>query len=182
VAFPFWRIADSNVERQSGSKLRTAKLYGGIRVTDRENGSRSKELAMTNSTSNIQQNSGPVNTKQQSKAQRSEVLNRITLASMLVFAGLVLITETLGLLPQIEEASAWDWIFLGVGGLLLLESLIRILMIDHAEPGLWRWIIGIVLLGIGIGPIFNAHLTENWWPIILIILGLSALARGIRRR
>ena len=135
---------------------------------------------MTNSTSNIQPNSGPMSTKQ-SKIKRNEVLNRITVASMLVFAGLVLIAETMGLLPQIEGASAWDWIFLGVGGLLLLDSLIRILMVDHAEPGLWRLIIGIVLLGIGIGPIFNVHLTENWWPIILIVLGLSALARGIRR-
>lgn len=108
-------------------------------------------------------------------------LSRLVWASILIYAGLIFLADAMGYLPTLRSATAWDWVKLGVGGLLLLEGLIRAFSTDHPEPNLWRLIIGVMLIGWGAAAIFNIQLTAAWWPVVLIIIGISALARGLRR-
>ena len=110
-----------------------------------------------------------------------DALSRVTWASIFVLAGLVFFADNLGYLPQIEGASAWKWIVLGAGGLLLLENLARVFSVDHRGPHLWTVILGCALLGWGAGEIFGVNLWEKWWPFGLIVIGLLIIARGLRR-
>lgn len=110
-----------------------------------------------------------------------DTLSRIIVASILIYAGLIFLASTTGYLPRLENATEWSWIMLGAGGLFLLEGVIRAISIDQAEPHLFKLIGGVVLIGLGAGPIFGLNLSANWWPIILIIIGISALARGLRK-
>jgi hypothetical protein len=108
-------------------------------------------------------------------------LGRFTFAGILIMAGLIWLADGLNLLPQLGEAQVKDWIFLGAGGLLLLEGVLRVFSPDGYGPSTWRMIVGIVLLGLGASAVFGISLSTSWWPIILIIMGISALGRGFRR-
>ncbi len=115
--------------------------------------------------------------------QRSaDSLWRFTFAGILIMAGLIWLADGMSLLPRLGSSQSKDWIFLGAGGLLILESLLRIFSADAHGPSFFRLIVGVVLLGFGLSSIFGVTLSSAaWWPVILIILGLSALGRGLRR-
>jgi hypothetical protein len=110
-----------------------------------------------------------------------DALSRVIFASILIYAGLIFLASTTGFLPRVEGTSEWNWIMLGAGGLFLLEGVIRAISIDQQEPHMMKLIGGVLLLGFGAGPIFGLDLSAKWWPIVLIIVGLGALARGLRK-
>jgi hypothetical protein len=116
---------------------------------------------------------------------KRDTLNRITWASILIFAGLVFLAQNAGYLPNIPNTGVWNWIMLGAGGLLVLEAIIRALSPNQAEPHWFGLIGGIILIGIGASPIFRLNLSQNWWsmawPVVLIVMGIGALARGLRQ-
>jgi hypothetical protein len=101
-------------------------------------------------------------------------------AALLIVAGAVLLAWNMGMLPAGTEP--WDWIMLGAGGLLLLKALIRMILPDVSGPSIFNIIAGCVLIGIGLGNTFGLHLSfEQWWPVILIAIGLTALGGAFRR-
>lgn len=110
-----------------------------------------------------------------------DTLGRVTLASIMIYAGLIFLAKTTGYLPRISGATEWNWIMLGAGGLLVLEAVIRALSVDQAEPHMMKLIGAVLLIGFGAGPIFGMELNEKMWPIGLIIIGILALARGLRK-
>jgi hypothetical protein len=103
-------------------------------------------------------------------------------AAMLIFAGVVFLADNAGLLPTFNNADAWDWIMLGAGGLLLVDALLRGMVPDYGEPS-WFWAVaGVVLLLIGAGSVFAISFDlSNWWPLILIVIGVSTLMRSLQR-
>jgi hypothetical protein len=107
-------------------------------------------------------------------------LSRVTWASIFVLAGLVFFANNFGYLPTIEGVDSFRWVMLGAGGLLLLENVIRVFSVDHRGPHLFGLGLGVVLLGSGTAAIFGVDLLKNWLPLVLIGLGLLAIARGLR--
>lgn len=103
-------------------------------------------------------------------------------AAMLIFAGFVFLADNVGILPTFNGADAWDWIMLGAGGLLMVDALLRGLLPEYGEPS-WFWAIaGVVLLLIGAGSVFAVSFDlSDWWPMILIVIGVSTLLRSLRR-
>ncbi len=111
---------------------------------------------------------------------RRDPLSGIFWAALLMLAGMIFLADNLGYLPNYNNADVWSWIMLGAGGLLLVEAFVRAVTPDLPGPNLFTAILGFVLLAFGAGSVFGLTL-ENWWPLILIVLGLSTLVRGLRR-
>ena len=126
-----------------------------------------------------------------------DTLGSIVWALILIWSGFVLLASNIGwlgtlngfleqlfvqyakLLPieiSTPTLSTWSLIFIGAGVLLLAEVLVRLLFPSYRKPILGTTIIAVILLGIGFG---------SWtlfWPLILIIVGLSLLLGGLFRR
>jgi hypothetical protein len=98
---------------------------------------------------------------------REKRVHRITLALVLVWLGVVLsISEPEGAAP------------LGFGIILLGSALYQRLRGWHA--GVTTWVIGAVLVGIGIGDLSSTG-DVPWFGIAVILAGLWLLARASRR-
>lgn len=135
-----------------------------------------------NDTWNETQTQEPVEPQPVSHHRRADdVLGRIVWGAVLIFAGLIFLTNELGYLPTSRSADPWHWIMLGAGGLFLLEALIRTVSVDLRGPDVGRLILGLVLVGIGASTVFGVAISWNWWPIILIVIGLSMLLRTFTR-
>jgi len=99
-------------------------------------------------------------------------------AGILIWAGLALLAENLGLLARFETLDAWDIIFAGAGLIVLLEVVVRLLMPSYRRPVTGSVIAGVVLLAIGLG---NALGVSIVWPLVLIAIGVIVLVRGFFR-
>ncbi len=118
---------------------------------------------------------------------RSDPLSGIVWALILIWAGFVLLADNLGWLDALRAAlpatlqlsrSTWSFIFLGAGGIILLGALVRLLVPAYRQPVTGSRISGLILIAIGLGNLFPWNLV---WPIVLIIIGLSALLGGLLR-
>jgi hypothetical protein len=97
-------------------------------------------------------------------------------AGALIWAGLVFGADSLGVLPQIGQADAWTWLFVGVG---LYGTLINIYGtvspdLDITTSGDYLWS-GFWLL-IGLSGFFVVDL---FWPVVLILIGVAIVAKEV---
>ena len=120
---------------------------------------------------------------------RRDPLGSLMWAIILIWAGVVLLADNLGMLENLKirtsdlpfyipffGSSAWSLFFVGAGVIVLIEIVIRLLVPTYRQHILGTLIWAIVLLGIGIG---------NWaivGPLILIAIGASILFGGAFRR
>ncbi len=113
---------------------------------------------------------------------RRDPLNAAVWAFILIWLGLTLLADNLGLLKNIPYFQEW-WrlFFLGAGGILLLEALFRLLMPAFRTPIVGTLILGIVFLAIGIGDMI-AELWQYLLPLLAILFGLLILLRGLFRK
>jgi hypothetical protein len=100
-------------------------------------------------------------------------------AVALIWAGLVFGAEGMGLMPQIGDASAWSWIFLGAGTVGMLGSFYRLASTDVPNPTAWDWIWGSTCLIIGMDGFATLNI---FLSLILILVGGIALVNGLRPR
>lgn len=110
---------------------------------------------------------------------RNDPLSAITWAAILIWAGLVLLAENLGLIVPLEALSAWNLIFAGAGLIVLLQALVRVLVPAYRRPVVGTVILGLILIAIGLGDLFNWGIV---WALIIVALGVSLLVRGVIRR
>jgi hypothetical protein len=89
-------------------------------------------------------------------------------AVVLIWAGLVFGADGMGLLPQIGDADAWSWIFLGAGTLGMLGALYRLISPSVADPTTWDWVWASFCLIIGLGGFTTLDIA---WPLVLILAG-----------
>jgi hypothetical protein len=68
--------------------------------------------------------------------------------------------------------NVWSYIFIGAGGLFLLEVILRILLPAYRRPIRGRLILAFIALAIGVGGLIGWELT---WPFILIGIGLAII-------
>lgn len=121
-------------------------------------------------------------------------LGSVIWALILIWVGVVFLLSNLGLLDDLLQMtnllpgfgfldrfiSAWPVILLGMGALLLIEVLIRLLVPAYRKPVTGTLILAVIFIGLGLGELT----TLSWniiWPLILIVLGLSFLFRGLFR-
>jgi len=111
---------------------------------------------------------------------RSDPLNAAWWALVLIWAGLVLIADNMGILVNLGiRGEAWAIGFLGAGILALLLVVIRLLVPAYRRPVTGSIIFGFILLGIGLGELTRWDVVG---ALILIAIGvsifLSRLVRG----
>lgn len=115
--------------------------------------------------------------------RRFNLIGRLVWALILVWAGGVLLTDTLGLLgrevlPPVSfpwstplRPTVWRLFFLGAGGLLALGVLARVLVPRYREDVLGNLILVIVCFALGFGRV------NFIWPLILITVGIALLLK-----
>jgi len=104
---------------------------------------------------------------------RSDPLNAAWWALVLIWAGLVLIAENMGILVNLGiRGEAWAIGFLGAGILALLFVVIRLLVPAYRRPVTGNIIFGFILLGIGLGELTRWDVVG---ALILIAIGVSII-------
>ena len=63
-------------------------------------------------------------------------------AVVLIWAGLVFLADSMDLMPQIGDADAWSWIFLGAVVFGILGALYRLTSANVPNPTTWDWVWG----------------------------------------
>ena len=97
----------------------------------------------------------------------------------MIWAGLVFGAESLELLPQIGDADAWSWVFLGAGLYGLVSDLYHVSSKTSYEPTAWDWIWSVGFTLIGLGGFTTVNIS---WPLILILVGVAILVSQYKRR
>ena len=108
----------------------------------------------------------------QEKAERKR-LESYGWAAVLIWGGIVLVSEFLGILPQIGTANAWSWIFLGAGVFGLIGALIRAVSPDLPKPTGWDYFWSVLFMIIGATGFFGGGIA---FPIVLVVIGVAILA------
>jgi hypothetical protein len=94
---------------------------------------------------------------------------------VLLWAGLMFGAESMGILPQIGNANAWSYVFLGAGLFAIAFNVFRISSGTHTRPSTWDWIWGVVLTVLGLSG-FTALPVS--WPLIIILVGVVILGNA----
>ena len=113
---------------------------------------------------------------------RRDPLGAAMWAVILIWAGLVLLVENMGLLANLRigdsRVEAWSIILIGAGVILLLEIVIRLAMPTYRQPVGGTLVLAAVLVGMGLGNLFGWAVA---WPLVLIVIGVALLLRGLIR-
>ncbi len=99
-------------------------------------------------------------------------------AAALIWIGLMFWADSLGILPQIGESSAWTWIFLGGGVAGLLLNFYSYSAPQYANPTSGDYIWSGILLLFGLGDLTAFTIP---WPLILVVVGVIFLANSLLR-
>jgi hypothetical protein len=124
---------------------------------------------------------------------RRDPLGSITWAAILIWAGLVLLADNLGMLKALTlpfyqflperflwlNPGVWSVILIGAGVIVLIEVVLRLLMPALRQHVGSNLVLAAFLIGAGLGNIYGWNLV---WPFVLIAIGLGVLLRGFTRR
>jgi hypothetical protein len=78
----------------------------------------------------------------------------------------------------LQEANGWSYFAIGVGGIFILEFLVRYSGFHHNHgSGLGSLVIGLALVYIGVASIFGFG---DWWPLTLVLIGIGYLVESFR--
>lgn len=111
--------------------------------------------------------------------EEKKYLDAIFWGGVLLWAGLIFGADYFEFLPQIGEASAWSWIFLGAGVYGLLLGLIRLASDRYSNPTASDWVWAVIFLIIGIAGFIS--IAVPWW-LFLILIGVAILGNALFRR
>jgi hypothetical protein len=94
----------------------------------------------------------------------------------LVLLGILLFLADRGILAWDKW---WQFLILGIGIILLIDSLVRYQKDSAREFRIGRIVVAVILIGVGI-----AFLVGNatWWPLVIIVVGAAVIIGGLLRR
>ncbi len=96
------------------------------------------------------------------------IINALYFGGVLLWAGIVIITDSLGYLPQLGFSSAWSWFFLGAGLFSLAGNLIRQFSPSILNPSTFDYLFGAVLFAVGIGGFTSLYIALS---LLLVLVG-----------
>ena len=99
-------------------------------------------------------------------------------AAVLIWSGLVLVSDYFGILPTFGAATAWSWIFLGAGLFGLFGAFVRVISETLPKPTGWDYFWSILFLIIGASGFFGGGIA---FPIVIVVLGCAILANVLFR-
>ncbi len=126
--------------------------------------------------------------REKDEKNRSDPLSTAVWGAIIIWAGLVLLLDNMGLLSSLGlggtelpgllplRLQAWGLIFTGAGVIVFVEVAIRLLVPAYRRHVYGSVILGFVFLGIGLGNLVNWGVI---WALALIGIGLLVLLRGI---
>jgi hypothetical protein len=112
---------------------------------------------------------------------RRDPLSSMLWAGILIWAGVALLIDNLGLLRSMGLPAAfdgWSLIFTGAGLILLAGVLIRLAVPEYRGPVTGQTILGMIFLAIGLDDLYGWQIIG---PVAIIIIGLVVLIRATRR-
>ncbi len=97
----------------------------------------------------------------------------ITGGLILILLGVLFLLSEMG---RLGWSDWWAYFLVGLGGILIVEALLRATTVEGRKGAGGKVIAGIVLMVIG-----GSHLIgfEHWWPLILIAVGIGVIISGI---
>jgi hypothetical protein len=103
-------------------------------------------------------------------------ISGIGVGVFLLLLGILLFLANQGILAWDKW---WQFLIIGIGLILIVDSLIRYQRDSVREIRIGRLIAAIILIGVGI-----AFLVGNaaWWPLIIILVGVAIIVGGLLRR
>jgi len=107
---------------------------------------------------------------------RRDPVEAATWAIVLIWIGLVLLGENMGLFDGIEALPAWSIGFLGAGVIVLLVAVFRLLVPAYRRPLAGSLILAAVLIGVGLGEVVGWVVIG---PLIVIAIGVGILLSGV---
>jgi len=117
--------------------------------------------------------------------RRHDPIGPIIGALVLIWLGVVFLAvqnpEMIRWPFSISWDNVWAFFLVGLGALLILESLLRVIFPAPRRivgPLIW----GIILLVIGVAGLFPSMGVEKLWPLALIAGGLALLITNVLRR
>jgi hypothetical protein len=79
----------------------------------------------------------------------------------------------------IDWTTWWPFFLIGIGVILIVQAVIRFSSSQHRAPAMGFLIGGTVLLIIGLAGVMGMN---DWWPFVLIAIGLMVIFGGMRAR
>ena len=113
------------------------------------------------------------------KSKERQRVETIYWAGVLIWAGLVFGVNSMGYLPQVENASPWSWLFLGAGIIGGLWAFYRLVSAAYSSPPAFDYLWGGTFLILGISGFIAKDI---FWPLVLILLGVVFLASTLWRK
>jgi len=99
-----------------------------------------------------------------------------------LFFGLIVISAGVFLLMAargiIEWGDWWAYLFLAIGCILIIDAFARYAVPARRRPIFGKVFFGLILICIGGSNIYGL---EEWWPLILIIVGVLIIVYGMTR-
>ncbi len=71
----------------------------------------------------------------------------------------------------------WQYFLVGLGAIFIIEAIFR--FFSHRWGAVGRLVIGVILVSIGIFFLFGIN---QWWPLILIVVGIIILLASLFRK
>jgi len=105
---------------------------------------------------------------------RRERGSRVMPGLILILLGALFLVFTMGWISWIEW---WKYLLVGLGVIFLIDSAVR--YAQKARGVFGRLVTGIVLMSIGVAFITGIG---NWWPIILVVVGVIVIVSRLVRR
>jgi len=99
-------------------------------------------------------------------------------ALIIIWLGVTMLLANLDL-GLIGWGDWWAWFLLGIGGIFILEAIVRLVVPDYRRPVGGKIIAGVVLLIIGASGTFLPFDFDQLWPLIPIAVGLAILFGGL---
>ncbi len=82
-------------------------------------------------------------------------------------------------LEELRNFGVWNLVALGAGGIILLESIVRLALPEYWHDVGGKFIFAAILIAVGLDGWLNWSML---WPIILIAIGVNGLLKGLGRK
>ncbi|MBI2184670.1 MAG: zinc ribbon domain-containing protein [Thaumarchaeota archaeon] len=73
----------------------------------------------------------------------------------------------------------WGYFIFGIGIILIVQAAVRLVNLKYKGPAIGAFTGGLVLCAIGLAGIMGMR---DWWPMILIAIGVIVIVSGLRAR